>query len=152
MSQLEITSNSPEETQDFGARLGQLARPGDIFLLVGELGAGKTCLTQGIAGGLDIKEYAASPSFMLVRELYGRLPLYHMDFYRLDNLEEIADLGLDDYFYGQGVSVLEWAEKGLSLLPTEHLLIEMSYISDSKRRLKLKASGKRYRELIAELK
>ena len=152
MNQLETTSSSPEETQDFGARLGQLARPGDIFLLVGELGAGKTCLTQGIARGLDIKEYAASPSFMLVRELYGRLPLYHMDFYRLDNLEEIADLGLDDYFYGQGVSVVEWAEKGLSLLPTEHLLIEMSYISDSKRRLKLKASGKRYRELIAELK
>jgi tRNA threonylcarbamoyladenosine biosynthesis protein TsaE len=152
MSQPEITSHSPEETQDFGARLGELARPGDVLLLVGELGAGKTCLTQGIARGLGIKEYAASPSFVVVRELYGRLPLYHMDFYRLDNLEEIADLGLDDYFYGQGVSVVEWADKGLSLLPAEHLLVEMSYLSDTGRRLKLKARGKRYRELVAELK
>ena len=147
----EIISNSPEQTRQFGARLGKLSQPGDIFLLVGKLGAGKTCLTQGIARGLNIRDYAASPSFMLVRELYGRLPLYHMDFYRLEKLEEIADLGLDEYFYGQGVSVVEWAEKGLSLLPPEHLLIEMSYISDSKRRLKLKAAGKRYRELAAEL-
>jgi tRNA threonylcarbamoyladenosine biosynthesis protein TsaE len=152
MSQPEIISHRPEETQDFGARLGQLAQPGDVFLLVGELGAGKTCLTQGIARGLGIKEYAASPSFVVVRELYGRLPLYHMDLYRLGNLEEIADLGLDDYFYGQGVSVVEWADKGLSLLPPEHLLVEMSYVSDTGRRLKLKARGKRYRELVAELK
>jgi tRNA threonylcarbamoyladenosine biosynthesis protein TsaE len=152
MSHLEIISNSPEETQDFGARLGRLAQPGDVFLLVGELGAGKTCLTQGIARGLGIKGYAASPSFVVVRELYGRLPLYHMDFYRLDNLEEIADLGLDDYLYGQGVSVVEWADKGLSLLPPEHLLVEMSYVSDTSRRLKLKARGKRYRQLVAKLK
>jgi tRNA threonylcarbamoyladenosine biosynthesis protein TsaE len=152
MSHLEIPSNSPEETQDFGARLGKLAQPGDVFLLVGELGAGKTCLAQGIARGLGIKEYAASPSFVVVRQLYGRLPLYHMDFYRLDNLEEIADLGLDDYFYGQGVSVVEWADKGLSLLPPERLLVEMSYVSDTGRRLKLKARGKRYRQLVAKLK
>jgi tRNA threonylcarbamoyladenosine biosynthesis protein TsaE len=152
MSHLEITTASPEETQQLGARLGKLARPGDVLLLVGKLGAGKTCLAQGIARGLGIKEYAASPSFVVVRELYGRLPLYHMDFYRLDNLEEIADLGLDDYLYGGGVSVVEWAEKGLSLLPPEHLLIEMSYISDTSRRLKLKPTGKRYRQLVAELK
>jgi tRNA threonylcarbamoyladenosine biosynthesis protein TsaE len=152
MSHLEITTNSPEETQEFGARLGELARPGDSYLLVGKLGAGKTCLTQGIARGLGIMEYAASPSFVVVRELYGRLPLYHMDFYRLDNLEEIADLGLDDYFYGKGVSVVEWAEKGSSLLPAEHLLIEMSYLSDTSRRLKLKARGKRYHQLVAKLK
>jgi len=152
MSQLEIITRSPEETQEFGARLGELARPGDTFLLVGELGAGKTCLAQGIARGLDIKEYAASPSFVLVRELHGKLPLYHIDFYRLDNLEEIAELGLDDYFYGSGVSVVEWAEKGLSLLPPEHLLIEMGYVADTERRLKLKPAGKRYRHLVAQLK
>jgi len=152
MNQPEITSHSPEETQDLGAHLGELAQPGDILLLVGKLGAGKTCLTQGIARGLGIREYATSPSFVMVRELYGRLPLYHMDFYRLENLEEIANLGLDDYFYGQGVSVVEWADKGLSLLPPEHLLVEMSYVSDTGRRLKLKARGKRYRELVAELK
>ena len=152
MSSLELTTRSPEQTQEFGTRLGKIARPGDVILLVGKLGAGKTCLTQGIAWGLGIDDYAASPSFVLVRELYGRLPLYHLDFYRLENLAEIAELGLDEYFYGQGVSVVEWAEKALSLLPPENLLIEMEYISDNERRLELKPSGKRYREMVAQLK
>ncbi|MGD9116646.1 MAG: tRNA (adenosine(37)-N6)-threonylcarbamoyltransferase complex ATPase subunit type 1 TsaE [Dehalococcoidia bacterium] len=152
MKALELTTPSPEQTQAIGKRLGEIARPGDVILLVGKLGAGKTCLTQGIAWGLGIADYAASPSFVLVRELHGRLPLYHMDFYRLENLEEIADLGLDDYFYGGGVSVVEWAEKALALLPPEHLLIEMEYLNDNERRLKFKASGKRYREMLDELK
>jgi tRNA threonylcarbamoyladenosine biosynthesis protein TsaE len=152
MSHLEVISRSPEETQKIGMRLGELALPGDILLLVGGLGAGKTCLTQGIAWGLGIKEYAASPSFVVIRELYGRLPLYHVDFYRLDHLEEIAELGLDDYLYGKGVSVVEWAEKGLSLLPEEHLLIEMGYLSDTERSLKFKPSGKRYRRVVSQLK
>lgn len=152
MNSLELTTRSPEQTQQFGTRLGKIARPGDVILLVGKLGAGKTCLTQGIAWGLGIDDYAASPSFVLVRELYGRLPLYHIDFYRLENLAEIAELGLDEYFYGQGVSVVEWAEKALSLLPPENLLIEMEYISDNERRLELKPSGKRYREMVAQLK
>jgi len=152
MNHLEIISHSPEQTQKIGVSIGKLALPGDNFLLVGGLGAGKTCLTQGIAWGLDIKEYAASPSFVVIRELKGRLPLYHIDFYRLDHLEEIAELGLDDYLYGNGVCVVEWAEKGLSLLPPEHLLIEMDYISDTERSLKLKPSGKRYRQIVAQLK
>jgi tRNA threonylcarbamoyladenosine biosynthesis protein TsaE len=152
MNHLEIISHSPEQTQKFGVRLGELALPGDIFLLVGGLGAGKTCLTQGIAWGLDIKEYAVSPSFVVIRELHGRLPLYHIDFYRLDHLEEIAQLGLDDYLYGNGVCVVEWAEKGVGLLPQEHLLIEMSYLADTERSLKLKPSGKRYRQIVAQLK
>jgi tRNA threonylcarbamoyladenosine biosynthesis protein TsaE len=152
MSQPELISHSPEGTQKLGVKLGELALPGDVFLLVGGLGAGKTCLTQGIAWGLGIKEYAASPSFVVVRELYGRLPLYHIDFYRLDHLEEIAELGLDDYLCGKGVSVVEWAEKGLSLLPEEHLLIEISYLSDTERSLKLKPSGRRYRKVISQLK
>jgi tRNA threonylcarbamoyladenosine biosynthesis protein TsaE len=152
MNSLELTTRSPEQTQEFGTRLGKIARPGDVILLVGKLGAGKTCLTQGIAWGLGIKEYAASPSFVLVRELKGRLPLYHLDFYRLENLAEIAELGLDEYFYGRGVSVVEWAEKALSLLPSEHLLIEMSYVADSERRLQIRARGKRYREMVTQLK
>ncbi|MBI4181183.1 MAG: tRNA (adenosine(37)-N6)-threonylcarbamoyltransferase complex ATPase subunit type 1 TsaE [Chloroflexi bacterium] len=152
MSHIELISRSPEETQKLGRRLGQLALPGDVFLLVGDLGVGKTCLTQGIAWGLDINEYALSPSFVLMRELYGRLPLYHIDLYRLDRIEETMDLGLDDYFYGRGVSVVEWAEKALSILPIEHLLIEISYLSDTERRFQIKPSGQRYREIVAELK
>lgn len=152
MNHLEIISHSPEQTQKIGVSIGKLALPGDNFLLVGGLGAGKTCLTQGIAWGLDIKEYAASPSFVVIRELKGRLPLYHIDFYRLDHLEEIAELGLDDYLYGNGVCVVEWAEKGVGLLPPEHLLIEMNYVSDTERSLKLKPSGKRYRQIVAQLR
>jgi len=152
MNHLEIISHSPEQTQKFGVSIGELALPGDNFLLVGSLGAGKTCLTQGIAWGLNIEEYAVSPSFVVIRELHGRLPLYHIDFYRLDHLEEIAQLGLDDYLYGNGVCVVEWAEKGVSLLPLEHLLIEISYLSDTERSLKLKPSGKRYRQIVAQLK
>jgi len=151
-SHLKLTSHSPEQTQKLGVSIGELALPGDIYLLVGNLGTGKTCLTQGIAWGLNIKEYTMSPSFVIVRELHGRLPLYHIDLYRLDHIEEIADLGLDDYFYGNGVCVVEWAEKGLSVLPPEYLLVQISFISDTERSFQLKPSGKRYRETIGQLK
>ncbi len=104
-----------------------------------------------VARGLGIKEYTPSPSFVLIREFYGRLPLYHMDLYRLDRIQEIADLGLDDYLYGNGICVIEWAEKGLGLLPPQHLLIELSHLSSSERRLKLKPHGLRYREMAAQL-
>ena len=152
MSHLDLISHSPEQTQRLGVGIGELALPGDILLLVGTLGTGKTCLTQGIAWGLGIEEYALSPSFVIVREHYGRLPLYHVDLYRLDHIEEIAELGLDDYLYGNGICVVEWAEKGLSVLPVEHLLIQISYLSDTERSFQLKASGKRYLEILAQVR
>ena len=152
LSHLDLISHSPEQTQRIGARIGELALSGDIFLLVGRLGTGKTCLTQGIARGLNIKEYALSPSFVIMRELYGRLPLYHIDLFRLDHVEEIEELGLDDYLYGKGVCVVEWAEKGLSVLPTEHLLIQIDYLSDTERSFRLEPRGKRYLEILTQLK
>ncbi len=152
MSQLELITASPEETQRVGHCLGELAEPGDVLLLVGELGAGKTCLTQGIARGLGIQDYASSPSFVIMKELYGRLPLYHIDLFRLERLEEISDLGLDDYLYGSGVSVIEWADRGLVLLPEEHLLIEIEFLGDTRRRLRFTASGERYERLVTRLK
>ena len=148
---LELISHSPEETQKIGIHLGKLALPGDVFLLVGDLGAGKTCLTQGIAWGLGSKDYTASPSFVLVREHYGRLPLYHIDLYRLDHIDEIAELGLDDYLYGNGVCVVEWAQKGLSVLPEEHLLIQIDYLGDTERSFQFKPSSKRYLEMVKKL-
>jgi len=151
MNCLELISHNPEQTQRLGATIGELALPGDIFLLVGGLGTGKTCLTQGIAWGLNIKEYALSPSFVIIRELYGRLPLYHIDLYRLHHIAEMAELGLDDYLYGNGVCVVEWAEKGLSILPAEHLLIQISYLADTERSFQLKSSGQRYREIVTQL-
>ena len=152
MSYLKLISHSPEQTQRLGVRIGELALPGDILLLTGALGTGKTCLTQGIAWGLGIKEYALSPSFVIVRELHGRLPLYHIDLYRLDQIEEIEELGLDDYLYGKGVYVVEWAEKGLSVLPAKHLLIQINFLSDSERSFQFKPKGKRYLKIVSQLK
>jgi len=152
VSSLEITSSSTEQTRKLGMKLGKLAAPGDIILLVGKLGAGKTCLTQGIARGMGIKEYTTSPTFVLVREYPGKLPLYHIDLYRLDRIEEVAQLGLDDYIYGKGVCVVEWAEKGLSVLPDEHLLIEIQTVSSTKRKFSFVPLGKRYMEMLSKLK
>ena len=152
MDCLSLITHSPQQTQKLGTSIGKLALPGDVFLLVGELGTGKTCLTQGIAWGLDIKEYTLSPTFVIMRELHGRLPLYHVDLYRLDNIDEIADLGLDDYFYGSGVSVVEWAEKGLSVMPVEHLLVEINHLSDTERDFTLRPSGQHFQVMLAQLK
>ncbi|MFO7774012.1 MAG: tRNA (adenosine(37)-N6)-threonylcarbamoyltransferase complex ATPase subunit type 1 TsaE [Dehalococcoidia bacterium] len=148
-----MNSHSPEQTQLLGSYLGELAQKADVFLLVGELGTGKTCLVQGIAHGLAVKEYAFSPSFVILREYHGRLPLYHIDFYRLDDIDEIADLGLEEYFYGDGVSVVEWAEKGLQIVPRDNLLITLHYIpaSETGRSICLKPQGERYSELLARL-
>jgi len=149
---LEILSNSAEQTRKIGMKLGELAAAGDVIFLVGPLGAGKTCLTQGIARGLGIHEYTASPTFVLVREYQGKLPLYHIDLYRLDRIEEVTQLGLDDYLYGNGVCVVEWADKGLSVLPEEHLLIEMQIVSPMKRKLSFMPKGTRYSEMLSKLK
>jgi len=153
MESLKLNSHSPEQTQLLGSYLGELAQKADVFLLIGELGTGKTCLVQGIARGLGVKEYAFSPSFVILREYHGRLPLYHIDFYRLDHIEEIADLGLEEYFCGDGVCVVEWAEKGLQVVPRDNLFITIDYIPDSQtgRSICLKPQGERYYELIGQL-
>jgi len=152
MKTLKLVTHSAEQTQKLGTSIGKLAEPGDIYLLIGQLGAGKTCLTQGIAYGLDIHEYTLSPSFVIMRELHGRLALYHMDFYRLDNIREISDLGLDDYLYGKGVCVIEWANKGLTVLPEDHLIIKIDYLSGNERNFVIEPKGKRYVSMLKQLK
>jgi tRNA threonylcarbamoyladenosine biosynthesis protein TsaE len=149
---MNLLSESPEETQRFGEELGKLAQPGGLFLLVGGLGAGKTCFTQGIAWGLGIAGYATSPTFVVINQYQGRLPLYHIDLYRLDSVEEIAELGLDDYLYGSGVCVVEWAEKAMEVFPIEHLLVQISFLSDTGRDIVLNPSGDRYAALLSQLK
>ncbi len=148
---LRLVSRSAEQTQRLGEYLGKLARAGDVFLLVGELGSGKTCLAQGIARGLGVQQYVSSPSFVLIREHQGRLPFYHVDFYRLDRIEEIADLGLDDYIYGSGVCAIEWADKGMALLPEVHLLVTMEHVSEDERRIAMEPRGERYVSLVSAL-
>jgi tRNA threonylcarbamoyladenosine biosynthesis protein TsaE len=152
MTTFKFITHSAEQTQKVGISIGKLAEPGDIFLLIGDLGAGKTCLTQGIAYGLDIQEYTLSPSFVIMRELHGRLPLYHMDFYRLENIAEISDLGLDDYLFGEGVCVIEWANKGLTVLPEDHLLIGIDYLADNERSFVIEPRGERYIRMVEQLR
>ena len=147
----EVVTSSTEDTQALGEALGRIAQPGDLLLLCGELGAGKTCLTQGIARGLGITEPVRSPTFVLATEHPGRLTLYHIDLYRLDDTLEVEDLGLDVYIEGEGVCVVEWADKAMSVFPQEHLLIEIEDLGAEKRRLRLTPTGQRYADRLRQL-
>ena len=147
-----VTTESPEQTQAVGRVIGEHARAGDVFLLSGELGAGKTCLTQGILWGMGGEEYARSPTFVLICEYPARLTLYHMDLYRLDNIDEIVDLGLEDYFLGDGVCVVEWAEKGLAAFVGEHLLISIVDVGSESRRMTFSAKTSRYSQTLGALR
>ncbi len=147
-----ISTASPEQTQSAGRILGAHASAGDVFLLTGDLGAGKTCLTQGVLWGLGGEEYARSPTFVLICEYYARLTLYHMDLYRLDSIDEVIDLGLDDYFLGDGVCVVEWAEKGADAFIGEHVNVVIEDTGNNGRRLTLSADSPRYSEMLSALK
>ena len=108
---LHIESRSADETLRIGADIGRRLLPGDALLLTGDLGAGKTTLTQGVALGLDIADRPRSPTFVMATEYHGRLPLYHLDLYRVEDLAELGELGLDEYLIGDGVTVVEWADR-----------------------------------------
>ena len=120
------------DTLAFGRILGQAARPGDVICLDGDLGAGKTTLTQAIAQGLEVppNDYVTSPSFALLHEYQGRMPLYHMDLYRLTDAGDVQDMGLDEYFSLSGLVVLEWCERAGDLVPASRLKITMTTLPD----------------------
>jgi len=120
---MEIRTFSENETEKLGKKIGRLAWPGMIILLKGDLGTGKTVLTRGLARGLGIEEPITSPTYTLLHQYHGRLPLYHFDIYRLTAPEEMYDLGYEEFFYGQGVSVVEWPERMEDLRPDEYLEI-----------------------------
>ena len=147
-----VTTRSPEQTRRLGQLIGGLARGNDLYLLKGNLGTGKTHLVQGIAFGLGIKEYACSPSFMIAREYHGRLALYHLDLYRLDQIEEINDLGLDEYFRADAVCAIEWAEKGSGVLPQDNLTIEFEHLPGEVREITFLPQGTRYIQLAGAIK
>ena len=155
---LDFVSHSTTQTQRVGSRLGEMLKAGDVILLEGPLGSGKTLLTQGIAHGLGITEYVTSPSFTLIneyrpRESGGRLPLYHMDLYRLGKAaDEAVAMGMEEYLYGDGVSVIEWAERAREILPAEHLLIRMTIVNEFKRGVIMVPSGARYCDVLKEFK
>jgi tRNA threonylcarbamoyladenosine biosynthesis protein TsaE len=141
------------QTEKFGRRLGELLFPGAVVALVGPLGAGKTHLTRAVAEGLGVKNPAAvnSPTFVLIQEYPARLPIYHFDAYRLAGPREFAELGVDEYFRGDGVCLVEWADKVGETLPAEHLCIEIEIVDASRRRFALMPSGPRHSLLMRNL-
>jgi tRNA threonylcarbamoyladenosine biosynthesis protein TsaE len=148
MKSYQMILKSPDETMEEAARLGELLKPGDVITLEGDLGAGKTTFTKGLAKGLHIKRVVKSPTFTIIREYQGRLPLYHMDVYRLEDSDE--DLGFDEYFEGEGVSVVEWAHIIEEYLPEDRLDITIRRLDDNERELTLEPKGERFYRLCEE--
>jgi tRNA threonylcarbamoyladenosine biosynthesis protein TsaE len=131
-----FTTNSPDQTEELGRGLAERLNPGDVVALTGELGSGKTLFVQGIARGLDIRGYTKSPSFTIVNVYEGgRLPLYHIDLYRIGTSGELDGLGLEEYIYGDGVSVIEWADRAMDMLPEETILVKFFYKGETERRI-----------------
>ena len=119
-----IETRSPEETVELGKKIGEAAKPGQVYTLNGDLGVGKTVFTQGVAAGLGITEPVSSPTFTIV-QVYeeGRLPFYHFDVYRIGDIEEMEEIGYDDYFFGEGICLIEWAELIRDILPEKRIEI-----------------------------
>lgn len=150
---LDVISHSSEQTQRFGMRLANLVEPGDVLGLAGELGSGKTVFVQGLARGLGVHEHVHSPTFILANEYRtGRLPIFHVDAYRIKSVDEALGFGLDDYLGDYGVTVIEWADRIREALPGEHLWVEFRHVSSTKRGMLMTAKGSRYERLVQELK
>ena len=138
MSRIEThVSRSPEETRAIGERLGARLPAGAVVACTGELGAGKTCFLQGLARGLGVTGDVTSPTFVLVNQYRGRLPVYHLDAYRTGSLTELVDLGLEEMLHGDGVTVIEWADKLLPLLPPRTIHVHLSGLGDESREIRI---------------
>lgn len=147
---LQMLSKSEEDTQKIAEVLAGLSQPGDVITLSGDLGVGKTAFTKGFAKGLTITEPITSPTFTIIKEYEGELPLYHMDVYRLEFSEE--DLGFDEYFYGDGVTIVEWAKFIEEFLPDAYLAIQIERLGETDRLLTIEAIGSRYEDLLEQVR
>ena len=143
------TFANQQETQQFAEKLAEFLNPGDLLALEGDLGAGKTTFTQGLARGLGVKRVVNSPTFTIIKEYAGRLPLYHMDVYRV--ADQVDDLGLDEYFYGEGVCVVEWASMIEDVLPEDRITIYLSHHGEDGRSCRLVAVGVRSEQVAKEI-
>ena len=132
-------THSPEETQAIGRQIGETLKVGDVIALIGDLGAGKTCLTQGIARGIGIAshEVVNSPSYTLINEYAGEIPIYHIDLYRLKHHGEIVDLGLEEFLEGNGICIIEWADRMSNLLPANRIQVTMTWVDETTRAIDL---------------
>lgn len=153
MINLKIDIKNLEETEVLGIKIGSLLKKGDIVCLNGDLGAGKTTFTKSIGRGLGVEEYITSPTFSLINEYRGRFPLYHFDLYRLENILEIDDLGFDEYLFGSGVCIIEWAEKIEKFLPRDIIVIDIEKTETGldHRIIGIRGKGHRYEAIVKEL-
>ncbi len=149
MERLELVSNSSEETKEIGYKLGKLLNTTSVITLSGPLAAGKTTFTQGLAKGLDITKNVTSPTFTLMKNYQGRMPLNHIDAYRLEDIEQ--DLGFEEYIEGDGVTVIEWSNFIEYVLPEEYLSCDIEINEDFSRKLTFKAQGNYYKEVLDKL-
>lgn len=146
---LKYLTKSTEETSKIGEQLGKLVDIGNIICLSGDLGAGKTAFTKGIAKGLGVEDYVTSPTYTIINEYEGRLPLYHFDVYRLNDVEEMYELGYEEYFFGDGVVVLEWADIVKEIIPKERLWITiLNSKGDDSREIIMEATGEAYEKIL----
>ncbi len=146
-----IHISNQNELEQIAEKLGKLVASGDIICMSGDLGAGKTTFTQSLAKGLDVKDYVTSPTFTLINEYSGRLPLYHFDVYRINNIMEMEDLGYEEYFYSHGVSLIEWADLIEEVLPDNHLWIEIKVTGENSREICFASTNDHYDKMIKEI-
>ncbi|RKD22600.1 tRNA (N6-adenosine(37)-N6)-threonylcarbamoyltransferase complex ATPase TsaE [Ammoniphilus oxalaticus] len=144
-----VTTRSAEETKQWARRLAERVQARDVITLEGDLGAGKTTFTQGFAKGLGVSGVVNSPTFTIVKEYAGRMPLYHMDVYRIE--DEFEELGFEEYFYGEGVTVVEWASRIQAALPEQRLEIELKRLTGDEREIIIYPHGERFEQLRKEL-
>lgn len=151
---LRLFSKSAEDTYKIGVKLGRLLFPGSVVCLTGDLGAGKTAFTQGIGKGLGVTEHVVSPTYTIINEYTsGRIPLYHFDVYRLGSSDEMYELGCDEYLYGDGATVLEWADNVDDVIPGDRLWITIRKTENpEEREIIMEASGSDYEKLLKEMK
>ena len=154
MSSWSVFTSSSPQTKSLGKRLGKLLKGGEILGLVGELGTGKTCFVRGLAEGLQVghEAWIRSPTFTLINEYQGRLPVYHIDLYRLADRQEMEGLGLRDYLYSDGVCLIEWFDHLPANEAEEYLELKLEYADGDRRRLTFAAHGERYEKLLQEFK
>ncbi len=153
---IDILSTSAEQTIHIGACLGASLQPGDLVLLLGGFGVGKTHLVKGVAQGLGSPDLVTSPSFVLINQYragpaYQGMPIYHVDLYRIDNPLELTSIGLEETWSDQGVCLVEWAEHAQDVLPDDHLTLKMEHAGDQERRLVFEPHGRRYVTLVEHL-
>jgi len=148
-----VITSSTEQTEELGRIVGALLEPGDLVCLYGDLGAGKTHFSFGIAQGLEVREqYITSPTFTFVNEYEGRIPFYHIDLYRLQEPSELEGIGFEEYIDSDGATVIEWAERAESELPDEALSVYLSHVSETSREIGFFADGARYLKLLEDVK